>query len=74
MIGNSDYQYTAPLANPLHDAADVGTSVLKKLGFMVVKGCNLDKVSIDRPIRDFGNALTAQRSVLFFAFSLLEYS
>ena len=67
IIGNSAYQHTTKLANPKNDAADM-TTALKKLGFQVLDGFDLDKAAFDRKVRDFATALQgAQVGVFFFA-------
>lgn len=67
VIGNSDYKHTGRLENPKNDAADMAAS-LRKLGFMVVEGRDLDKAAMDRTIRDFAGALGgAQVGLLFYA-------
>jgi formylglycine-generating enzyme required for sulfatase activity len=65
MIGNSVYQHTPKLRNPANDAADLALS-LKKHGFEVIEGYDLDKASFDRKIRDFAAALTGAETGLFF--------
>ena len=67
VVGNSAYQHTAKLANPKNDATDM-VAALKKLGFQVLDGFDLDKPSFDRKVRDFAAALQgAQVGVFFFA-------
>ena len=65
VIGNSQYQYTAKLENPRNDAADVA-EVLKKLGFVVIEGRDLDKAAMDRTVRDFAKGLSGAQVGLFF--------
>ncbi len=65
VIGNSAYQHTPKLENPRNDAADVGAA-LKKLGFQVIEGFDLDKASLDRKIRDFATAIAGADVGLFF--------
>ncbi len=66
VIGNSAYQHTGALDNPKNDAVDIG-AVLKKHGFQVLEGYDLDKASMERKIRDFATALaTAPDVALFF--------
>jgi len=65
VIGNSVYQHTPRLKNPANDATDMGVS-LKKHGFEVIEGYDLDKASFDRKVRDFAAALTGAEVGLFF--------
>src|SRR5882762_3389595 len=65
VIGNSEYIHTPRLANPKNDAADMA-AVLQKLGFTVIEGRDLDKVAMDRKIRDFAQALIGAEIGLFF--------
>ena len=46
VVGNSGYQSTTPLANPLNDARDMGTA-LKSVGFDVVEALDADKRKLD---------------------------
>jgi hypothetical protein len=67
VIGNSAYAYAGDLANPKNDATDV-SSALKKRGFEVVDGLDLDKAAFDRKVRDFATALSgADVGVFFYA-------
>ena len=67
VIGNSAYQHTPRLANPKNDATDMA-AVLKRLGFQVLDGFDLDKAGLERKVRDFAAALQgAQVGVFFFA-------
>ena len=67
VIGNSAYQHTPKLTNPRNDANDV-SGVLRKYGFQVIEGFDLDKASFDRKVRDFANALQGTTAgVLFYA-------
>jgi hypothetical protein len=74
VIGNSSYQYVPELANPKNDAADVAAA-LKMHGFQIIDGFNLDKVALDRKIRDFAIALQgAEAGVFFYAGHGLQVS
>jgi hypothetical protein len=74
VIGNSAYQHTPKLANPKNDATDMAAA-LKKLGFQVLDGFDLDKAAFDRKVRDFAVALQgAQAGVFFFAGHGLQVS
>lgn len=67
VIGNSAYQHTPALANPKNDATDMAAA-LKQLGFQVLNGFDLDKVGLERKVRDFAIALQgAHVGVFFFA-------
>ena len=67
VVGNSAYQHAGRLTNPANDAADVAAA-LKKLGFQVIEGFDLDKAAFDRKVRDFAGALKgAEAGVLFYA-------
>jgi formylglycine-generating enzyme required for sulfatase activity len=67
VIGNSAYQHTPKLTNPKNDATDMAAQ-LKKLGFQVVEGYDLDKAAFDRKVYDFALALRgADAGVLFYA-------
>lgn len=65
VIGNSAYQHTPQLDNPKNDAADIA-GVLKKHGFEVTEGIDLDKAAFDRKIRDFAATLAASEVGVFF--------
>jgi caspase domain-containing protein len=67
VIGNSAYQHTPKLANPTNDAADMAAA-LKKHGFKVIEGFDLDKPAFDRKVRDFATTLKqAEAGVFFYA-------
>jgi uncharacterized caspase-like protein len=65
VIGNSAYRYTPRLENPRNDATDMGAA-LKKLGFEVLEGFDLDKAGFERRIRDFAAALQGAAVGVFF--------
>jgi uncharacterized caspase-like protein len=65
VIGNSAYRHTTALANPKNDAAAMGAA-LKKLGFDVVEGLDLDKGAFDAMVDRFTRALNAVDVALFF--------
>src|SRR5262249_42179077 len=74
VIGNSTYQYTPKLENPKNDAADM-SSALRKLGFQVIEGFDLDKAAFDGKIRDFATSLaSAEAGVFFYAGHGLQVS
>ena len=61
VIGNSAYKYAGALDNPKNDATDMAAA-LKKLGFQVIDGFDLDKAAFDRKVRDFADRLARRRS------------
>jgi uncharacterized caspase-like protein len=64
---DSAYKFAPPLTNPKNDATDV-SAALKKLGFQMVDGLDLDKAAFDRKVRDFAATLRgAEAGVLFYA-------
>lgn len=74
VIGNSAYRQAPSLENPTNDAVDIGT-VLRRLGFQVIDGFDLDKAAFDRKIRDFAAALhEAEVAVFFYAGHGLQVS
>src|SRR5262245_34403551 len=56
VIGNAAYQHTQKLSNPKNDATDMAAA-LKKHGFQVLEGVDLDKAAFDRKVRDFAAVL-----------------
>ena len=64
VIGNAAYQQ-APLKNPVNDAVTVGAA-LRRLGFEVTVGRDLDLRSMDRFIDEFTGALQNGDLGLFF--------
>ncbi len=64
VIGNSEYQ-NRPLKNPVNDARDMERT-LRSLGFDVERHSNLDRVSMHRAIRTFGNRLRDAEIGLFY--------
>ncbi|MCL4188553.1 MAG: caspase family protein [Rhodobacteraceae bacterium] len=65
VVGNSAYVHAPVLANPRNDAADVA-SALRRLGFTVIEGLDLDKAAFDRKLRDFAAALQGSAAGVFF--------
>jgi uncharacterized caspase-like protein len=65
VIGNSAYQNTAPLRNPRSDAEDM-TAALKRLGFEVIAGYDLDDRGMSQKVRDFARSLDGAETALFF--------
>lgn len=68
VIGNSDYQHTDKLTNPVNDATDMARS-LKHLGFEVVSGMNQTLLQMRRLIREFGAKLTEQKGIGLFYYA-----
>lgn len=74
IIGNSAYQHTPPLANPKHDAIDIGEA-LKRHKFEIVSGFDLNKVDMDKKVREFAERIRgASVGVFFFAGHGLQVS
>ncbi len=65
VIGNGDYRSAPRLTNPTNDAADM-SAALRKLGFDVVDGKNLDRRGMDDAIRTFGRKLDRADLAAFF--------
>jgi uncharacterized caspase-like protein len=65
VIGNSAYRYTRRLDNPRNDATDIGAA-LKRLGFQVIEGFDLDKAGLDEKIREFTAHLRGASVGVFF--------
>jgi len=65
VVGNTHYEHSAPLSNPVNDANDIA-AVLKRLGFEVLLGLDLDKRAFDLKVRDFARALNNADTALFF--------
>jgi tetratricopeptide (TPR) repeat protein len=65
VIGNADYKYGGRLANPVNDASDFA-NVLRKLGFDVIEGRNLDKRGMNEKITEFARKLDNASIGLFF--------
>ena len=65
VVGNSAYQNTTPLANPLNDARDIAVA-LKSVGFDVVEALDADKHKFDGAMRAFTDKLVNADVALFF--------
>ena len=65
VIGNSAYEHTGKLTNPMNDATDM-SAVLGRLGFEVIEGRDLDKRAMERLVRQFGVRLAGTDLALFF--------
>ncbi|MEM6579428.1 MAG: caspase family protein, partial [Pseudomonadota bacterium] len=67
VIGNSDYEHVASLPNPANDAEDI-SNALKRLGFEVTSGLDLDYRDMRLALRDFSEAAAeADVAVVYFA-------
>jgi hypothetical protein len=65
VLGNGNYQFATKLPNPPNDAADIAQA-LRKLGFEVVEGRDLDRRATEDKLREFGRKLEGAKLALFF--------
>jgi tetratricopeptide (TPR) repeat protein len=65
VVGNSAYENVPVLANPRNDAADMAAS-LRKLGFDVIEGHDLDRREMENKIREFGRKIENADLALFY--------
>ena len=65
IVGNAGYAHAGALANPVNDAGDM-TAALKRLGFEVIVGTDLDRRAFDGKLREFARALPKADVALFF--------
>ncbi|HKD26899.1 MAG TPA: caspase family protein [Xanthobacteraceae bacterium] len=65
VVGNAQYAHTPALPNPRNDAQDIADT-LKKVGFEVTLGYDLDQIKFARIIDDFARALEGADIGLFF--------
>lgn len=65
VIGNAQYIHSAPLKNTKNDADDIA-HLLRRLGFDVISGTNLDKRATEKLIREFDRKLEGARIGLFY--------
>jgi hypothetical protein len=65
VVGNAQYAHTPALPNPRNDAQDVADT-LRKVGFEVMLGYDLDQTRFARIIDDFARALDGADVGLFF--------
>jgi tetratricopeptide (TPR) repeat protein len=65
VIGNGNYLQAPQLVNPPNDAADIATA-LRRLGFDVVEGRDLDRHGLEDKIREFGRKLDGATMALFY--------
>ena len=64
VIGNAAYA-DAPLRNPVNDARAMA-KLLRKLGFKVISGENLDKRQMVEKLREFGDSMDSNSLGLFY--------
>jgi len=64
VIGNSNYE-SSPLKNPVNDATDMG-SMLKSMGFEVIRELNANQKQMENAIRTFQGKLGKDSVGLFF--------
>jgi uncharacterized caspase-like protein len=73
VIGNSAYQNTGALPNPVNDSEDIAAA-LKKVGFTVLLEHNLDKRGMERAITRFARlAQDADAALFFYAGHGMQY-
>jgi hypothetical protein len=65
VIGNSGYRNTGKLENPRNDAVDMAAA-LRKHGFQVIEGFDLDKSGFDQKVLAFAAALKGSDAGVFF--------
>ena len=65
VIGNSNYAQVPALPNPVNDANDIG-SALKRAGFDVILGIDVDKREFDTKVRNFADLLDNADAAIFF--------
>ena len=65
VIGNGAYRNANALPNPPNDAADIAAA-LRRIGFDVVEGRDLDKRAMEGKIIEFGRKLERAHLALFF--------
>ncbi|MES2196602.1 MAG: caspase family protein [Pseudomonadota bacterium] len=67
VMGNGAYAYVKALPNPPNDARAIARS-LRDIGFTVSEGVDLDRVAMQKVIRDFlREAVRAQVAVVYYA-------
>lgn len=65
VIGNSSYTHVSKLANPKNDAQAI-SAALRRLGFEVIEGIDLNKQAMDQRIRKFASSLEGAKVALFY--------
>ena len=68
VIGNSNYQFTDKLKNPVNDATDIAAT-LKNLGFEVISGTDLTLPQMRKLVREFGIKLQQEKSIGLFYYA-----
>jgi Tfp pilus assembly protein PilF len=67
VIGNGGYMHVRPLVNPSNDARSIAKS-LRDIGFAVKEGVDLDRIAMQKTIRDFlREAAQAHVAVVYYA-------
>jgi uncharacterized caspase-like protein len=67
VIGNSNYQHAVTLPNPVNDGRLIGDT-LRKAGFTVIEGTDLDKVAMGKLLDQFTEAAyDADVAVVYYA-------
>lgn len=65
VIGNGRYRHAGALANPANDAADIAAA-LRRIGFEVVEGADLDRRAMEDKVREFSRKLDRADLALFY--------
>ncbi|MCG8563013.1 MAG: caspase family protein, partial [Hyphomicrobiales bacterium] len=65
VVGNSAYKHAASLKNPQNDATGMAAA-LRRLGFRVFEGTDLDRRAMEARIRDFANDIADADVALFY--------
>lgn len=65
VVGNSAYKHAASLKNPQNDATGMAAA-LRRLGFRVFEGTDLDRRAMETRIRDFANDISDADVALFY--------
>src|SRR3954452_8876799 len=67
VIGNSNYQHAVTLPNPVNDGK-LMADTLRKAGFTVIEGLDLDKVGMGKVLDQFTEAAyDADTAVVYYA-------
>ncbi len=73
VIGNGSYARAPYLPNPLHDAEDVAAA-LKRSGFEIIVGTDLDKAGMDDAVIKFARAArTADVAMFYYSGHALQF-
>jgi hypothetical protein len=65
VVGNAAYEHAGNLANPKNDAADFAV-VLRRFGFDVLEGFDLNKIAFDAALKNFSRSLPGSEAGVFF--------